>query len=210
MAKAEEMFIKGNVQSARKHWQFAANNVAPHASGLKPVSDGLHGNVKLWRDGIAEMTQLARDRYAPSLLCCKTSQTSALPTLQWLRHCCTWTSGTTQQLCTCKMALHETMRSCLLAHPRRPRALHQAGLSTRSCGHNAMHFTFTCWTVANADFTFSPFVRHSRQCIADHPYGSGKFPYRAANSSYTVPHGQACQTMRCISMRKSYMPGKDM
>lgn len=70
MEKAEEMFAKGNVQSARKHWDFAANNVAPHAKGLRPGSDGLHGNVRLWRDGISEMTQLARDRCIAQLLSC--------------------------------------------------------------------------------------------------------------------------------------------
>eukprot|EP00892_Ulva_mutabilis_P001837 jgi/Ulvmu1/11654/UM008_0058.1 len=64
MAKAEEMFLKGNIQSARKHWAFAANDVAPHARSLNPKSDGLHGNVQLWREGVATMTQLAHDRLA--------------------------------------------------------------------------------------------------------------------------------------------------
>lgn len=67
LAKADELFSKGNVQSARKHWEFAVNNVAPHAKDLRPASDGLYGNVKLWRDGIAYMSQQARDRCVPTL-----------------------------------------------------------------------------------------------------------------------------------------------
>lgn len=77
LAKADELMAKGNVQSARTHWEFAVNNVAPHAQGLNPVSDGVYGNVKLWRDGITHMSQHAKDRCVAGLSITRQCQSHA-------------------------------------------------------------------------------------------------------------------------------------
>lgn len=62
MSKADEFYARGDVDRARKHWEFAVNDVARQALQLKPPFDGPKGNVQIWTEGIIDMQRIAQDR----------------------------------------------------------------------------------------------------------------------------------------------------
>jgi hypothetical protein len=62
MSKANEFFSRGDVPRARKHWEFAANDVARQALQLQLPYDGPRGNIQIWTEGIVEMQRIAQDR----------------------------------------------------------------------------------------------------------------------------------------------------
>jgi hypothetical protein len=62
MAKADEFHALGDVARARKHWQFAVNDVARQALQLQLPYDGPKGNIQIWTEGIIDMQRIAQDR----------------------------------------------------------------------------------------------------------------------------------------------------